>query len=215
MLERNMFVVKEKAKLFSSRESYDIIDIDGKVIGTAEQQTGTLAKLLGSFLGEPPTRIEFREKPDDSLVFTVSRNGYVFKKVQVSDAQGTVLGTYKSKRFSLSGGFHVYDKAGKHVAEIRGKMLKAEYTFFAPDGKTEMGKVAKKWGGAMRELFTSADTYGVQIAPAFAEEPTTKMLILGAAVAIDCLFGGKGAKGGKAAAAGAGAAAAAESESED
>jgi uncharacterized protein YxjI len=199
MLEHNMFVVKEKAKFFSSRESYEILDDSGTLIGTAEQSTGVLAKLIGSFVGQPPTRIEFREKPDDSLVFTVRRN--LLKKVQVVDAQGVVLGTYKSKRFSLSGGFHVYDKDGKHVAEIRGKMLKFEYTFVKPDGKTEMGKVSKAWGGAMRELFSSADTYGVQIAPAFAEDPQVKMLVLGAAVAIDCLFGGKGgavAAGGKA-----------------
>ena len=187
-----MFVVKEKTKFFSSRQAYDILDDAGKVIGTAQQKTGALAKLVGAVTGDPSTAIEFREKPDDSLVFTVRRSGLFFKKVQVLEADGTVLGTYKAKRFSLSGGFHVYDKTGKHIAEIRGKMLKSEYTFFSPDGKTEMGKVSKKWGGAMRELFTSADTYGVQIAPEFEDDPKTKMLILGAAVAIDCLMGGRG-----------------------
>ncbi len=196
MLERTMFVVKEKGKMFSSRHSYEILDDAGKVIGTAEQSTGALAKLVGAVMGDPSTKIEFREKPDDSLVFTVRRAGFPFKKVQVLDAQGAVLGTYKAKKFSLSGGFHVYDKDGKHVAEIRGQLLKSDYTFFQPDGKTEMGKVSKKWGGMMKELFTSTDTYGVQIAPAFAEDPKTKMLILGAAVAIDCLMGGGGGGGG-------------------
>lgn len=188
MLERNTFVVKQKAKMFSSRNSYEILDEAGTVIGTAEQQTGTLAKLIGMVAGEPTTQIEFREKPDDSLVFTVKRSGLVFKKVQVLDAQGAVIGLYKAKRFSLSGGFHVYDGSGKHVAEIRGKLLKSDYTFFQPDGKTEMGKVSKKWAGAMKELFTSADTYAVQIEPAFGDDPKTKMLILGAAVAIDALM---------------------------
>ena len=192
MLERTMFVVKEKGKLFSSRRSYEILDDAGKVIGTAEQSTGGLAKLLGAVMGDPPTKIEFREKPDDSLVFTVRRSGYLFKKVQVLDSQGVVLGTYKAKKFSLSGGFHVYDKDGKHVAEIRGKLTKFDYTFFAPDGKTELGKVSKKWGGMMKELFSSAETYGVQIAPAAAEDPKAKMLILGAAIAIDCLLSSGG-----------------------
>jgi uncharacterized protein YxjI len=192
MLEKNTFVVKEKAKLLSSRNSYEILDEEGKVIGTAEQQTGGLAKLLGMVLGDPPTQIDFREKPDDSLVFTVRRTGYLMKKVQVVDAQGAVVGTYKAKKFSLSGGFHVYDKDGKHFAEIRGKLTKSDYTFFHPDGKTEMGKVSKKWAGAMKELFTSADTYAVQIEPAFGEDPKTKMLILGAAVAIDALMSTRG-----------------------
>lgn len=195
MLERTTFVVKQKAKMLSSRNSYEILDEGGEVIGTAEQSTGGLAQLVGLLLGPPATQIEFREKPDDSLVFTVKRSGLVFKKVQVLDAQGAVIGTYKAKKFSLSGGFHVYDGSGKHVAEIRGKLLKSDYTFFQPDGKTEMGKVSKKWAGALKELFTSADTYAVHIEPAFGDDPKTKMLILGAAVAIDALMSTEGGAG--------------------
>lgn len=198
MLEKNTFVVKQKAKMFSSRNSYEILDEEGKTIGTAEQSTSGLAKALGMLLGDPPTQIEFREKTDagDSLVFTVRRTGYLMKKVQVVDSQGAVVGTYKAKRFSISGGFHVYAADGKHVAEIRGKLLKSDYTFFQPDGKTEMGKVSKKWAGAMKEMFTSADTYAVQIGPAFGEDPKTKMLILGAAVAIDALMSTQGGASG-------------------
>ncbi|AWM36697.1 Scramblase [Gemmata obscuriglobus] len=198
MLELNTLIVKQKAKLLSSRASFEILDESGKLVGTAEQSTTALAKLVGMVLGPPATKIEFREKPDDSLVFTVRRGGTIFKKVEVLDAQGTVIGLYKAKRFSLAGGFHVYDGAGKHVADIRGKMLKSEYTFFQPDGKTEMGKVSKKWAGMAKELFTSADTYAVQIEPAFEDDPKAKMLILGAAVAIDSLMstGGGAAAGG-------------------
>lgn len=198
MLELNTFVVKQQAKFFSSRASFDIFDESGKQVGTAEQSTSALANLIGMVLGPPSTKIEFREKPDDSLVFTVRRGGLLFKKVEVVDAQGAVVGLYKAKKFSLAGGFHVYNGSGAHVAEIRGKMLKSDYTFFQPDGKTEMGKVSKKWAGAMKEMFTSADTYAVQIDPAFAEDPKVKMLILGAAVAIDSLMstGGGAAAGG-------------------
>lgn len=192
MLEKNTFVVKEKAKLLSSRNSYEILDEAGAVIGTAEQKTGAMAAIIGMVLGPPNTQIDFREKPDDSLVFTVRRTGLLFKKVEVVDAQGAVIGTYKAKKFSLSGGFHVYDKDGKHFAEIRGQLMKSDYTFLQPDGKTQMGKVSKKWAGAVKELFTSADTYAVQIEPAFAEQPTVKMLILGAAVAIDALMSTRG-----------------------
>ena len=192
MLDRTTFVVSQKAKLLSSRNSYEIRDEAGKVIGTAEQSTGMMAKLIGMVKGPPSTKIEFFAAGSATPVFTVRRRGLLFKKVEVLDASGKVVGLYKSKRFSLSGGFHVYDGDGKHVAEIRGKLTKADYTFFAPDGKTELGKVSKKWAGAMKELFTSADTYGVQVAPAAAGDERTKMLILGAAVAIDCLMSTQG-----------------------
>jgi hypothetical protein len=53
-----------------------------------------------------------------------------------------------------------------------------------------MGKVSKKLGalGVVKELFTSADTFGVEIAPEFADEPMAKMLILAACLAIDMIY---------------------------
>src|SRR5262249_51719952 len=99
-----------------------------------------------------------------------------------------------SKMFSLSSGFHVYDKAGKHLAEIKGKMLKSEYKFVAPDKTTEMGSVSRTWGGLAKSLISGDGTYGVQIAPAFAGDETTKILILGATIAVETIF--KKAKGG-------------------
>lgn len=196
MLERDVFIVRGEGKLLSSRASYEILDETGAVVGTAEQQTGGMAMLAGMVLGSPPTQIDFREKPDDSLVFSVRRRGYFLKKVEVIDAQGELVGRYKAKMLSLAGGFHVYDQDGQHVAEIRGKLLKSEYTYFRPDGKTQMGQVSKKWAGAMRELFTSAGTYVVQVAPAYSDDPRVKMLILGAAVAIDALMRTEGGAGG-------------------
>ena len=193
MLDRTMFMIKEKSKLLSSRKSYEILDDAGAKIGTAEQQTGGLAKMLGMMLGDPPTQIDFMDA-EGKPVFTVRRKGYLMKKVVVEDGTGKLIGRYKAKMFSISGGFHVYDADGKHLAEIRGKLLKSDYTFMSPDGKTELGKVGKKWGGMAREIFTSADTYGVQIAPAAAGDDTMKMLIIGASVAINALMGKK--KGG-------------------
>ena len=197
MLKNNMFIVSPKTKLLSSRHSFDIKDERGQVIGTAEQSTGFLAQLLGMVKGPPSTKIEFRSKPDDKPVFAVRRRGFLFKKVEAINSEGEVVGRYKAKAFSLSGGFHVYDMNNKHLAEIRGKLFKSEYTIFAPDGKTEMGKVSKQWGGALKEMLSSNKTYGVQIAPSFAEDAKMKMVIVGAAVAIDCLMGKKGGHGGK------------------
>ncbi|MBX9581375.1 MAG: hypothetical protein K2X87_13825 [Gemmataceae bacterium] len=194
MLDRNTFVVKERVKLISNTNTYDILDGEsGEPVGTAEENIGPVVQLLRFFISKHimPTRIEVREKPDDSLVFTIRRGAYIFKsRVEVHDAQGELLGYFKSKFFTISGGFHIYDKDDKHFAEIKGKWLGWDYRFLTPDGQVEMGRVSKKLGalGLVKELFTSADTYAVAINPELADEPLAKMLVLAAALAIDTIY---------------------------
>lgn len=191
MLESNSFVVRERARILAARKAYDILDGEtGQPLGTATTVVGGVWTALGLVLGKDsvPVTVEVREPPDDSLLFTVRRSGLLLKRVEAHDSQGALLGSYRAKRLSLTGAFHVYDKDGAPFADVRGKLFKAEYTFVTPDGKAELAKVTKQWGGLAKELFTSADTYGVRVNPDFAEQPVAKMLILGAALAIDGLF---------------------------
>jgi hypothetical protein len=75
-------------------------------------------------------------------------------------------------------------------------MFKAEYKFLTPDRSTEMGSVSRTWGGLAKSLLNGDDSYGVQVAPQFAGDARAKMLILGAALAVESIF--KKEKGGKA-----------------
>jgi uncharacterized protein YxjI len=194
VLEQNAFVIKEHVKLLSTTNTYDIIEPEsGDVVGVAQEKVGGLVQLLRWFISKHimPTRVEVREKPDDSLVFTIRRGAYIFRsRVEVLDAQGNLVGYFKSKVFTISGGFHIYDKDDNHFAEIKGRLLGFDYRFVTPDGKLEMGRVSKKltMASAVRELFTSADTYAVEVNPDLAEEPFAKMLILAAALAIDMIY---------------------------
>src|SRR4051794_35974467 len=121
LLDHNKLEVKSQTKAFSSKKAFEILDGEsGQLLGTARDTTGFLPSLFGS------TVIEVRDASNDAPLFTVSRTGFLFKKDEVKNPQGEVVGRYKAKMLSLSGGFHVYDKDGKHLAEIQGKMLSAE-----------------------------------------------------------------------------------------
>jgi uncharacterized protein YxjI len=183
LLDQNKFVVKSSSKAFSSKKNFEIVEGDsGQQLGTATDTTGFFPSLLGA------THVEVRDSSNNALLFTVGRMGMIFKKDQVLDGQGQLIGKYKAKMFSLSGGFHVYDKDGKHLLEIQGNMLKAEYKFMTPDRSTEMGSVSRTWGGLAKSLFTGGDTFGVQIDPKFGSDHNMKMLILGAAIALESFF---------------------------
>ncbi|MBN9520312.1 oxidoreductase [bacterium] len=194
MLEKNTFVVKEHVKLISTSNTYDILDAEsGAQLGTAQENIGVVKQLLRFVLPKQimSTVVEVREKPDDQLVFSIRRGPYLFRsRVEVLDANGALVGYYVSKFFTIGGGFHIYDKDDKHFAEIKGKWTGFNYRFLSPDGKVEMGQVSKKLslGSLVKDLFTSADTYAVQVSPELTDEPMSKMLLLAAALAIDTIY---------------------------
>src|SRR4029077_12386355 len=124
-----------------------------------------------------------------SLVFSLRRGWYIFRsRIEVRDAQGELVGYFRSKFFTISGGFHVYDKGNKHFAHVKGRMFGFDYRFLTEDGKVELGQVSKRVGGLAglaREVFFSADNYFLKINPELAEQPMAKMLLLAATLAVD------------------------------
>ena len=192
MLESRRFLVKERVKFLKSHHTYDILDADTEEpVGTADEMISALTRVMRWFVSKQlmGTRIEVREKPDDSLVFTLGRGWYIFRsRVEVHDAQGELVGYLQSKLVSWSGGFHVYDRDDRPFAEVSGNLFGFKYRMTTPDGAVDLGRVSKQWKGLSREVFTSADWYLVEINEDLDEQPMAKMLVLAAALATDMIF---------------------------
>src|SRR5262245_26994156 len=94
MIECNTFAIQEHKKIISSVQSYDIRNGEtGDLVGTATEDIGIFTKTMRWLVSKQflPTRVEVREKPDDSLVFALSRGWYLFRsRVEVRDAQGSL-----------------------------------------------------------------------------------------------------------------------------
>jgi uncharacterized protein YxjI len=191
VLELQNYLVKEQVTLLKTTDTYDIFDPEsGEQVGVAKENPGALISTLRWFVSKKlmPTKVEVREHPEGSLVFTIRKPVALFRQtVEVYDAEDRKVGYFKSKLFAIGGGFYVYDKNDKQFAEVKGKWTGWEFTFLTPDG-VEMGRVTKKWAGALRELFTSADNYVVTISNDLAEQPIAKMLLLAATLAIDIVY---------------------------
>jgi len=196
VLEANKFMIKEKVKFFKSHQTYDIFDFETEEhVGTAEEKISGLIKTLRWFINKAlmPTKVEIRDE-EDALVFQIKRGAVFFRaRVDVLNADGELIGYFKSKLFSFGGGFWVYDKKDRQFAEVKGNFIGFNYRILTPEGD-ELGKVTKKWGGMAKELFTSADTYMIDIDEDLHDQPVAKMLVLAAAISIDIIF--KSNKGG-------------------
>jgi uncharacterized protein YxjI len=190
VLEADKFMIKEQVKFFKNHHTYDIFDYDTQEqIGVAEEKISGFVKAMRWIISKTlmPTKIEVRDE-DDALVFSIRRGIFFFRaRVEVLNADGELIGYFQSKLFSFSGGFWVYDKKDKQFAEVKGNFIGFKYRILTPDGE-ELGKVTKEWGGAMKEIFTSADTYMVDVADDLTDQPVAKMLVLAAALSIDIIF---------------------------
>jgi len=191
MLELQNYLVKEQVTFLKTVDTYDIFDPEsGEQVGVAKEVPGALVSTLRWFISKKlmPTKVEIREHPEGSLVFTIKKPVGLFREiVQVYDADGHKIGHFKSKLFSIGGGFNVYDKNDQQFAEVKGKWTGWDFEFVTPEGH-RMGKVSKKWAGALKELFTNADTYVVSISDDLADQPIAKMLLLAATIAIDVVY---------------------------
>ncbi len=195
MLESNSFAIQERKKMISAAQTCDIRDGDtGELIGHATEKLDVVNQWLRWLMSKQllPTVIEVREKPDDSLLFTLNRRRYLFRShIDVRDAQGNQIGILKSNNATIGGGFRLFNKAGKPFAQVEGSMQGFDYRIMASEGRVELGRVAKRIEGEAalaREPLFASDSYFLTISPELADEPLAKMLLLAATLSVGLTY---------------------------
>jgi uncharacterized protein YxjI len=191
MLDRQRFLIKEQVAFLKTTDVYDIYDADSQEqIGVAKEDPGQLVAFLRWFISKKlmSTKVYVTSTETDEVVFTIRKPvSFWRERVEVYDANEKCVGYFKSKIFSLGGGFWVYDDKDVQFAEVKGDWVGWNFRFLGPE-KEELGLVTKKWAGLGKELFTSADNYIVSIDDSLEDQPVAKMLLLAAALAIDIVF---------------------------
>ncbi len=191
MFKLKTFLVKERVGFLKLVDTFDIYDpATGAQVGIARENVSVLVKVLRFLINKRllPTTVEVREREDGRVLLSISRGITLWRShVTVTDSVGKQIGLFKSKVFSLGGGFHVLDNMQQPVAEIKGDWKGWNFRFLTPDGN-EIGKVTKKWAGLGKELFTSADNYVIALNETAAIRPDAAPLLLAAGLAIDTVY---------------------------
>lgn len=187
LLDYRRIFVRERVAVIKLTDTYDLIDPESKaVVGIAWENVSRWIKFFRLLLNKSllPTRVEIAPGEGRPPVLVIKRNvGFLRKKVTVFDGAGVPLGFFKSKIFSLGGGFLVFSPDGQQFADVKGDWKGWNFKFLDGAGQ-EMGLVTKKWAGFGKELFTSADSYMVEIKDGTANNA----LLLAAAIAIDTVL---------------------------
>lgn len=191
LLNRKTLLIKERVGFLKFVDTFDIYDpATGAQVGIAREQVSVWMKLLRLLINKRllPTSVEVRERDDTPVLMTLRRGvSLLHANVVVRDGMDMEIGWFKSKLFSIGGGFNVLDTQKQQVAEVKGDWKGWNFRFLAPDG-TEIGKVTKKWAGLGKELLTSADNYIISLDETRALPPNATLLLLAAGLAVDTVY---------------------------
>jgi uncharacterized protein YxjI len=191
LLDKKVFFIKEQIDFFKLAGTYDIFDpVTSQQIGVAKEEPGGLIKFLRLIISKLllPTKVNVYDSMDQSIVLSMQKPFSLFRaKVSIFNRNGEYLGYFKSKLFTIGGGFWVFDPAGRQVAEIKGDWKGWNFKFIGENGQ-EFGTITKKWAGIGKELFTSADNYIISLEDAKELHTEQAGLLLAAGLAVDIVF---------------------------
>lgn len=190
ILNRNLFFVKEHVGMFKAANNYDIFDPESQemIMTCREEKLGFFTKMLRftDYKRNTPFEVEIKSA-DGTPVLTVRRGVSLWlSKVEVLDENEQLIGQFKQKLFSIGGKFDVLDAQDNMLCALKGKWTSWDFKFIKD--QEEFAHVSKKWAGAGRELFTSADNYMLSIDEKVPENHPLRILIVAAVMCIDMVL---------------------------
>ncbi|MCM3884586.1 phospholipid scramblase-related protein [Frankia sp. R82] len=161
-----VLVVNQKSKIIEVTNEYAVFDQQGRQIGSVVEVGQSALKkavrVLSSWDQFLTHRLEVRDAAGVPQLLLV-RPAKVFKsKVIVSTPDGAELGTISQQnvfgkiRFDLQSG-------GATIGAIKAENWRAWNFSIVDHTETEVARVTKTWEGLVRNMFTTADNYVVQL----------------------------------------------------
>jgi uncharacterized protein YxjI len=192
VLNRNLYLVKEHVGFFKAANNFDIYDpqTNEPILQCRENRLGFFTKMLRftDYKRFTPFHVEV-STPSGEPIVHIRRGVSIFlSKVDVldGDEEGTRIGGFKQKLFSIGGAFHVLDANDHPICHLKGKWTGWDFRFIA--GNHELARVTKKWSGIGKEMFTSADNYMLSISEHVPPDSQIRQLILAAVLCIDMVL---------------------------
>ncbi len=167
LLAQQVLIVKQKLKLVELRNDYAVLDQSGRQIGAVVQATQSplafLARVFTSWDVTLPITLHILG-PGTVTELIVHKPWFTWR-CQVVRPDGVVLGEITKQIRLGRARFTLLDPRGARLGEVRARNWRAK-DFSVLDGAGQpIARVTKRWAG-LRELFTDADTYVVEVSPA-------------------------------------------------
>jgi len=187
LLDQEKFFVRQKAKMLEIVAEFAILDEAGTKIGAVTEVGQSKAKKILKVLASVDQYMTKKFSvvdADGTVIMALERPAkFVKSKVKVMDASGALVGTIVQQNALGKIRFAFEDPSGADIGGIFAENLRAWDFRIEDASKREMGRVTKKWGGILKESFTVADNYYVEISPELTG--VARQLAFAAAVTVD------------------------------
>ncbi|XP_046384282.1 phospholipid scramblase 2-like [Ischnura elegans] len=192
---------KSLLKIFTgceTRNKFTLVNNLGQIIYEAEEESDCLIRFC--FGRIRPYEMEVRDNHGNRIIHIYRRlacDSCLFpcylQKIEVSSADGAVLGTVEQEWSICIPKFTIRDISGNVILRLRGPCITSScccqdvvFDLLSADGETEVGHVSKQFSGVITELFTDADRFGVQFPIDL--DVRVKAVVLGAVFLINSMF---------------------------
>ena len=187
LLTRSVLVINQKAKLIELTNEYRILDETGLQIGVIREEGQSKAKKVLRFVSNLDQFLTHRLSVYDAggakVVELVRPRKIMKSTVQISDGAGRPVGSivqqnvFGKKRFDLQGA------GGQSLGAINAENWRAwDFAIMDPSG-AEVGRITKKWAGLLKEGFTTADNYVLNISGQVSAD--LRLMMLASAAGVD------------------------------
>jgi hypothetical protein len=189
MLEWQRLLFRQEGDSEGTVLTYRIVEPDTQqCVGIARESSPTGAGFFRKLFALifPPTRIEFRETEDESLVFTVTNSfGLYGRKIRIADADENLVGQVTPDLRFQGADLWIYDWNHSWFARLPGDWRSRKISMTGADG-SQLGILAND--DARMPTLRGMRSFTVSFEEQLAEEPFAKMLLLGALVGLNHLY---------------------------
>lgn len=187
LLERNVLVINQKAKLVELTNEFRILDEQGTELGHIRQEGQSLLRKVLRFVSNIDQFLTHRlgvyDRSGSKVVELVRPRKFFKSTVQVSTGDGRAVGKIAQQNVFGKIRFALVDAAGQDLGSINAENWRA-WDFRIDDATgTEVGRITKKWAGVLREGFTTADNYVFEVSGQVS--PDLRLLMLASAAGVD------------------------------
>jgi uncharacterized protein YxjI len=187
LLKRNLLVISQKAKLIELTDEYRVRDEEGNDIGYIREEGQSTLKKAARLLTDLDQffthRLAMYDKDGTKVVELLRPRKIMKSRVEITDGEGRPVGVIVQQNVLGKKKFGLQSATGEQLGRVNAENWRA--WDFAIEDMTgqEVGRITKKWAGLLKEGFTTADNYVLEITGQVSDD--LRLMMLGSAAGVD------------------------------